>query len=500
MDNDQKKAIEHAVFKRKNMCIIGQAGTGKSTLINAIRGNLHDQGIHARIVAPTGTAALNVHGATIHRFASLGCELKGGISYYENMSRSCKERLQGTETLIIDEVSMVPNELFERLNRMMKKAHESDLPFGGAQVIVVGDFCQLSPIKPFEFCFECGMERTRLKNGDFECKVHGIVHEGDQWAFKAPSWDQLSFEYILLKQPHRQESDVQFLRILDKEWRGVPFTRAERQLLLDHPCEVANAVQLVTKHWQREVENNKHYDKLPGRETVYDCKDDFEHNQAKHPELYYLGNRLRNGTLGSLETHRYEGTLRLKLGMPVILLNNINVDLGLVNGSQGVVVGFREYDERELPRAQIRTAVFGSHQSTQLITLRQQCILKFRADNKSPPLPIVKFNNHPDNVVIWPDCSVSERGFEQPYSLLMRTQVPLMAGWALTIHKAQGMTLDRAIVDLSDGFASGQVYVALSRVRSLRGLKVKALGERTNAAMSGEVREFLETKFGIDFS
>lgn len=186
--------------------------------------------------------------------------------------------------------------------------------------------------------------------------------------------------------------------------------------------------------------------------------------------------------------------------MPVILLNNINGDLGLVNGSQGVIVGFHEYDERELPRAQIRTQTFGSHQSTQLVTLRQEQILAFMKENRRPDLPVVKFNNHPDNVIIWPDCSIYERGFEQPYSLLMRTQVPLMAGWALTIHKAQGMTLDRAIIDLSDEFAFGQVYVALSRVRSLRGLKVKALGERMNAAMSGEVREFLETKFGINFS
>lgn len=501
LDDDQKKAIKQAAEKRRNLCIIGQAGTGKSTLINAMKGNLHDQGIVARVVALSGTAALNVHGSTIHSFAALGFELNRGIDFYENMKPGVRERLQSTKVLIIDEISMVPNELFERLNRLMKKAHDNYLPFGGVQVIVVGDFCQLPPVKPFQYCFECGMERIEHKNGDFECKVHGIVHERDQWAFKAPSWDLLSFDYILLEHSHRQETDREFLRILDKEWHGLPFTRAEKRLLLDHPCQVANAVQLVTHHWQREAQNKKHYARLAGREIIYDCKDDFQHNQLNHPELYYLGFRLGNGTLGSLQDHRYDSTVRLKVGMPVILLNNLNVDHGLVNGSQGVIVDFHPFNKRDLPRAQIHAETFGSHQATQMITLRQTRILEFMAKNGEPPVPVVKFNNHPDNVIIWPDCSMSERGFEQPYSLLMRTQIPLMAGWALTIHKAQGMTLDRAVVNLSEGFAFGQVYVALSRVRSLKGLKVKALGERAGGlAMSNEVREFLETRFGIDFS
>ncbi|KAM0713872.1 hypothetical protein Q7P37_010834 [Cladosporium fusiforme] len=500
LDNDQKAVIDMAVVHRKNLCIVGQAGTGKSTLINALKGNFHDRGIHARVVAPTGTAALNVHGSTIHSFAGLGCELNRGIEYYENLSSDVLEKLQSTETLIMDEVSMVPNEQFKRLDRVMKKAHGSGDPFGGVQVIVVGDFCQLPPVKPFQHCFECGMKRISYKSGTFECRVHGTVYTRDQWAFRAPVWDELSFEYILLKQRHRQDSNHEFLEILDRQWRGLPFTRAQKILLLDHPCEVENAVELVTHHSQREKINERHYGMLPGEEVEYVCRDDFEHNRRAHPELGDLRKRLKDGTLAALLGHRYESNAYLKLGMPVILLNNMNVGQGLVNGSQGVVVGFRDYNEKELPRPQIRTASFGGLQSTRLIAIRQDRILEFMSGNHFPPLPVVKFNSNPDNIVIWPDCSISERGFTEPYSLLIRTQLPLMAGWALTIHKAQGMTLDRTVVDLSNNFAFGQIYVALSRVRGLRNLQVKALGDgAAGFAMCDEVKAFLEAKFGIDF-
>ena len=118
----------------------------------------------------------------------------------------------------------------------------------------------------------------------------------------------------------------------------------------------------------------------------------------------------------------------------------------------------------------------------------------------SPLLPVVKFINVDEPVTIFPDCSISERGFEKPHSLLIRTQIPLLAGWALTIQKAQGMTLDKAIVHLNNCWQCGMAYVALSRVKNLYGLKVLiGKGSTFNYMVDEKVKAFLENKFMENF-
>lgn len=116
-------------------------------------------------------------------------------------------------------------------------------------------------------------------------------------------------------------------------------------------------------------------------------------------------------------------------------------------------------------------------------------------------LPVVKFNNMDAPQTIYPDCAMSERGFATPHSLLIRTQIPLLSGWALTIHKTQGMTLDKAIVDVGRCFVAGMAYVALSRVKTLAGLKVLDLTPTSVVhPVDDEVKTFLQTHFQADFS
>ena len=124
-----------------------------------------------------------------------------------------------------------------------------------------------------------------------------------------------------------------------------------------------------------------------------------------------------------------------------------------------------------------------------------------RRTRRSTKLPVVKFNNYADMVTIYPDCSVKELGFKTPHSLLMRTQIPLLSGWALTIHKAQGMTLEKAIVQLGDCWQGGMAYVALSRVKTMDGLKVLDLTPTSMVhPLDDEVKTFLQVHFQANFT
>lgn len=519
LDEHQKRVIGQAVIRRKNFCIVGQAGTGKSTLVTALVNRFHEAAIRTQVVAMTGTAALNVRGRTIHGFAGFGHGKPSGIEDYLKFQPAVRDRLRNTQVLIIDEISMVDNEMFERLHRVFKKAKDNYLPFGGLQVIVVGDFCQLPPVKPFERCFECGQfRRKQYTNGvqALECSrfgsLHGVVYERDQWAFKAPCWNSMNFDYILLEHIHRQE-DPRFQMLLHKSWKGTPFTVSEIDLLENHNVDVKNAVKLFSLNDGRDDCNNKNLGELDGIAHEYRCRDHFVQQHHDVPDLNDLNDfrvedrRLRHITLKELAYHRYEAVVRLKKGMPVILTYNLNIDRGLVNGSQGVITRFKDYNALERPRVHYRCSNDEPQQATYMASLRQDQTQEFMDmnmrmsdDRRYPQIPIVKFHNCPDEIPIWPDCCITEHGFQKPHSLLMRTQVPLMAGWALTIHKAQGMTLESVEVDLSQCFSFGQTYVALSRGKALRGLKVKGLGQKSSGhAMSDEVKEFLQTYCGVEF-
>jgi len=127
---------------------------------------------------------------------------------------------------------------------------------------------------------------------------------------------------------------------------------------------------------------------------------------------------------------------------------------------------------------------------------RQEQIKAFIQTQTYTDWPAVQFRTPQGTVTrtIFADCRVNEIGDEKPYSLLSRTQIPLVAAWAMSIHKSQGMTLDKVVVDLSRSFEEGQEYVALSRARDLKGLKVEGLGPGSDG--NPEVREFLEKEFG----
>lgn len=515
LDRDQKRVVDLAIHERKNICCVGGAGTGKSVTCAVMVSEFATARTRVQIVAPSGTAAVNVRAQTLHSFFGLGGSTNKGIDeLVRSIKPTVRQRIDTVDTLIIDEISMVSSATFERMDRLAKAARDKpDKPFGGMQVIVLGDFCQLPPVKPHEHCFTCGKKRTLVTTGKrrrggrvpkvWRCSEkaeHGDIPDGDKmWAFNSAAWKSTGFVYTPLTQVHRQQ-DPTFLNILANVRYGKPFTPGEVALLMDHPCDVTNAVELVTKRDEAMRINRYRLGRMPEIAHTYECQDDFIWQRDLHPELEYIKQIKHNNQNVStgLRDHPYEEIVELKQGQPVILQKNLNVTKGLVNGSQGVIHHFVDYNEADQRR---RSTI----EDERVSILRSNHIKDFmkeqRRNDRSTKLPVVKFNNYDEMVTIFPDCSVEELGHKTPHSLIIRTQVPLLAGWALTIHKAQGMTLEKAVVQLGDCWQAGMAYVALSRVKTLAGLKVLGLTATSMVhPVDVEVKKFLQVHFQANFT
>ena len=479
--------LVNLIMKGRNVFYTGSAGCGKSTVLRFFVARLKDRGSRVRIIAPTGKAALEVGGATLYSYAGWTPDvLKKPMKALEQNAhkRRTRKRIKDTDVLIIDEISMVENHIFERLNRVMKSARGDKRPFGGVQIIVTGDFCQLPPVRPFRFCMECGTELLRRSGGKmYECEVHGEIDDSEKWAFCSDAWKNCDFVHFRLKSVHRQKELV-FKTLLEKCRLGRSLDLEEKSLLLEHECETTGAVKLFPTRDEVCQVNKAELARLKGRSLSFNCFDNFYWNR-EHVDEKKTERGSHPHTLLALEEHRFEPILQMKENMLVILLVNLGVGAGLVNGSQGVIVGFETHNDFRLPE-----------QHGKYSARKQGLIKEFTKRAAVREWPIVQFQNGVKRT-IYAHCMMSELGDKEPYNLLSRTQIPLVAAWAMTIHKSQGMTLSRVIVDLSKTFEKAQDYVALSRASSLDGLKVEALGERSWGC-NKEVIQFMDQHGWLD--
>ena len=488
---EQADLVE-AIMSGKNVFYTGSAGCGKSTVLRCFVKCLRDLGKRVEIVAPTGRAALNVNGQTFWGYAGWTPSIMKK-SMKEVLAACCQKRtwkrINETDVLVIDEISMMESFYLERLNRIMKEARSykydnAHEPFGGVQVVISGDFCQLPPVQPMKHCLECGKELQPIPGYRKKCFEHGEYNLSDQWAFKSAAWRECNFVHTNLTTIHRQK-DLRFIGILEKLRIGKSLSLEEKNLLKNHDSQTDGAVKLFSKKDDVRRLNDREFNRLQSPIFKYRCYDHFQRN-PRHEDLTPLEERDPiDGSLVALNEHRFEKETHLRVGMAVVLLVNLNVGEGLVNGSQGEITRFDSTPtKRELTEA---SGEHGGH--------KQELLYRFIRTGRLGQWPVVRFFNGMEKT-IYPQCMVGEYGPDEPWSLLSRTQIPLMAAWAMTIHKAQGMTLDRVVVDLADTFEKGHDYVALSRARSLEGLKVESLG-RLDKGINEEVRAFLAENFGI---
>ena len=401
--------LAYHYVQHTNRCIFltGKAGTGKTTFLRRLKQECPKQ---MAVVAPTGVAAINAEGVTIHSLFQLPPQLFLPTDearrqlFAEMQMRANKQRvLRNLELLVIDEVSMVRADLLDTIDVVLRHfKHRPTIPFGGVQLLVIGDLFQLSPVVREE-----------------EWRLLQPYYEGPYF-FQARVFRELKPIYIEFEHVYRQ-TNVEFLSILNEvrnnrltaESFAVLNSRVRSEGMKELRSE-GGAITLSTHNNKVDAINQREMDALKGKEYTYKATitDTF-------PESMYP----------------IDEQLTLKVGARVMFIkNDSSTDKLYYNGKLGVVT-----------------------------SLSKQAIHVLCDDG-------TEVNVHNE---VWENIRYNaDSGSDQVQTEIIGTftHYPLRLAWAITIHKAQGLTFDELIIDAEDAFAAGQVYVALSRCRSLEGL------------------------------
>jgi ATP-dependent DNA helicase PIF1 len=378
--------------------VTGNAGTGKSTLIQYLRMALKKKLV---VVAPTGVAALNAGGVTIHSFFHFAPK----IHEEEDIKFVYDRRMyQKLELIIIDEVSMVRCDLLDSVDKFLRKNRETNALFGGVQLLLIGDLFQLPPVVP-----------------KHEWEVLRAKGYASPYFFSSFSLQQASFIPLELTSVFRQQ-DPSFIDLLNRIRTGdaLNSVAAEVNQICFQENVTPTDITLTCTNNQADQINKEELSRLSSRE--YSFKGTFEGQFA-------------------IEHDRLPSPidLRLKAGARVMFTKNDD-QRRWVNGSLGTV--------HEIDQGMIRVGLASDP-------------LNMICDVPLAKWETFKYSYDPDQ-----DRIVAVKIGEY-------RQFPLMLAWAVTIHKSQGKTLDNVLVDLGIGaFASGQVYVALSRCRSIKGIRL----------------------------
>jgi ATP-dependent exoDNAse (exonuclease V) alpha subunit len=409
----QEKRFAAAALAGRNCFLTGMAGTGKST---TLRGFIRDSIKRVDVTAPTGVAALNVGGMTIHRFCGMMLGPQPGQSneeYFEVLRRDPRRsilvgfnRVKRCEVLVIDEVSMLPGRQLEFVEFLFRRLRGRDKPFGGCQVIATGDFLQLPPVR---------------KSDD----------EPYDWAFQSRAWEAAEFKTISLEIVRRQDEPA-FVRALSEFRVGHVWGETARLLQSRvRSFPPAGMPRLFTHNVQVDKWNAFQLSELPGEESVLEA----EQGGPEHQREFLTKNLLT------------PATLRLKPGAMVMFTVNKNEsgkgDPLFVNGQLGTI----EKVEVGRVKAEADDGNDGSNENDRILVRTNGEVLAVE------PFTWRYDSNDPDGASF--------------------TQFPLRLAWAMTIHKSQGLTLDSAYLDIRAAREPGQAYVAVSRVRTLAGLQFK---------------------------
>lgn len=440
----------------KNVFLTGSAGSGKTYTLNEYIHYLRARRVPVATTASTGIAATHMNGITIHSWSGIGIKDELSERDLANLSRKkiLKDRLRETAVLIIDEISMLHAKQLNAVNQVLKHMRQSEEPFGGIQLVVAGDFFQLPPV------------------GN-----RGETNR-EKFAFMSEAWLEAGFKICYLSEQHRQNTDeeenaISLDNILNqiRGEEGVSFEAIEALQNTFYQDVDINRTRLFT-HNVNVNKINKHELALLNGETV-------TYNAIAHGD-----NKLVETLKKSVRT---SDELTLKVGAKVMFIKNNN-ELGVSNGTMGELVGFTTI--KPLKSSNDHSAISEDSESDDLeaettdidIEETDETIVAIDGEDESESTalvstdryPVIKLNNGRQVIAEGEEWVVEDENGE---ILASYTQIPLTLAWAITIHKSQGMTLDAAEIDLSKTFELGQGYVALSRLKSLEGLKLLGMND-----------------------
>lgn len=386
--------------------LTGKAGTGKTTFLHAIRKESQKRMV---VAAPTGVAAINAGGVTLHSLFQIpfGPFVPGNeINAAEHRLRREKQNIiRSLDLLIIDEISMVRADLLDAVDSILRHYRRSDTPFGGVQLLMIGDLHQLSPVAK--------KEEWRLLEQYYETP----------YFFSSTALARTQWFPIELKHIYRQ-SDPYFIELLNR--------------VRDNRLDATTLQRINTRHIP---------DFLHGDEEGYITLTTHNHsadaiNQSKLQQLQGQSHCFEAELQGDFPEHAYPtaAALELKMGAQVMFIrNDMSAEKSYFNGKIGRIAGISG-DTIEVRCPGESTSIFVGKTTWENI--------EYAVDPKTA------------------EISQKVIGFFSQY--------PLKLAWAITIHKSQGLTFDKAIVDAQAAFAHGQVYVALSRCRTLQGIILSA--------------------------
>lgn len=394
--NEKQKLAYKKMVDRENIFLSGGGGVGKSYIIKLF----HENYIHSRRIAlcsSTGISSQLIGGTTLHSCLGIGLgELP--VDKLVNkimMKKPIYEKWKKMDTLIIDEISMISPELFDKIEECFRIIRNNDKPFGGVQMILSGDFLQLPCVKNESFVFESESWKKHIKNMIF---LDVIIRQKD-----------VDFQTML--------NEVRIGKVSEKSRKTLlsrlrKFDNKYHDLIPTILFSTNKDVDSYNKKKMEDLNSDETYEfeletKMPGRRLLADDIQKHKRNLGLHDKL------------------------ALCKGAQVMLTYNLDIESGLVNGSRGVIKDF----------------------------------------DPSTNLPIVRFKEGLQTPIDFHTYEVKE----DEKVILTFTQIPLKVAYALTIHKAQGATLDLCVISLGEVFEYGQAYVALSRVKDLSSLYLTSI-------------------------
>lgn len=412
LSENTKKIIRY-IDKKENIFITGGAGTGKSYILNQLRFHYRNK---LNITSTTGISALNISGQTIHSWAGIGIADKP----IEDIVKSIKKKpvllkqILLAELLAIDEISMLDAFTFDYINEVLKAVRNNSSPFGGIQLVLLGDFFQLPPV---------GLNSN----------------EKVDFCFNSKSWKELNIQTVLLEKVMRQ-SDSDFIKALNNVREDKTdvedlkiFFKCDYEPNFEPPRDI---LQIYSTNSQADAYNTRCYNEVESKPYTYISKDEYfiydKYGDCSCVDLNSKeANILNNYDISAIDRFNEDckapKNLELKVGCRVMLVKNQNIKSGLVNGSCGTVTNLTNNSI---------TVLFDNGLETNIIPEKFEYIKE----------------NRPK---------------------IRRTQYPLRLAYGITIHKSQGMTFDKLVVNFNRIFDYGQAYVALSRTRDISGLIIK---------------------------